>query len=127
MAIISQDIRDNQESEGRISNFLKQYGIGKLLLKCGAGKEKGICITAIFRYLLCLMFSDRSMYMQIATGRFAEGYSKNTVYRFLNSCKTNWERFTILLSESLFLTTAPTKRQAISIPNLLQRYSTMFR
>ena len=45
------------------------------------------------------MFSDRSMYMQIATGRFAEGYSKNTVYRFLNSIKTNWERFTILLSE----------------------------
>jgi len=51
MAIISQDIRDNQECEGRISNFLKQYGIGKLLLKCGAGKEKGICIAAIFRYL----------------------------------------------------------------------------
>ena len=101
MAIISQDIRDNQECEGRISNFLKQYGIGKLLLKCGAGKEKGICIVAIFRYLLCLMFSDRSMYMQIATGRFAEGYSKNTVYRFLNSCKTNWERFTILLSERI--------------------------
>ncbi len=101
MAIISQDIRDNQECEGRISNFLKQYGIGKLLLKCGAGKEKGICIAAIFRYLLCLMFSDRSMYMQIATGRFAEGYSKNTVYRFLNSCKTNWERFTILLSERI--------------------------
>ena len=81
MAIISQNIRDNQECEGRISNFLKQFGIGKLLLKCGAGKEKGICIVAIFRYLLCLMFSDRSMYMQIETGRFVEGYSKNTVYR----------------------------------------------
>ena len=101
MAIITQNIRDNQECEGRISNFLKQFGIGKLLLKCGAGKEKGICIAAIFRYLLCLMFSDRSMYMQIETGRFVEGYSKNTVYRFLNSIKTNWERFTILLSEKI--------------------------
>ena len=90
--------------EGRISNFLKRFGIGKLLVKCGAGKEKGICIVAIFRYLMCLMFSDRSMYMQIATGRFAEGYSKNTVYRFLNSCKTNWERFTVLLSERIINT-----------------------
>ena len=101
MAIISQNTRDYQECEGRISNFLKKYGIGKLLLKCGAGKEKGICIVALFRYLMCLMFSDRSMYMQIATGRFTEGYSKNTVYRFLNSCKTNWERFTVLLSERI--------------------------
>lgn len=101
MAIISQDIRDNQEREDRISYFLKKYSIGKLLVKCGAGKEKGICIVAIFRYLLCLMFSDRSMYMQLTTKRFAEGYSKNTVYRFLNSCKTNWERFTVLLSERI--------------------------
>ena len=89
---------------GRISNFLERFDIGKLLVKCGAGKEKGICIVAIFRYLMCLMFSDRSMYMQIATGRFAEGYSKNTVYRFLNSCKTNWERFTVLLSERIINT-----------------------
>ena len=101
MAIISQDIRDNQEREDRISYFLKKYSIGKLLVKCGAGKEKGICIVAIFRYLLCLMFSDRSMYMQLTTKRFEEGYSKNTVYRFLNSCKTNWERFTVLLSERI--------------------------
>lgn len=101
MAIISQNTGDYQECEGRISNFLKKYGIGKLLLKCGAGKEKGISVVALFRYLMCLMFSDRSMYMQIATGRFTEGYSKNTVYRFLNSCKTNWERFTVLLSERI--------------------------
>ena len=50
MAIISQDIRDNQEREDRISYFLKKYSIGKLLVKCGADKEKGICIVAIFRY-----------------------------------------------------------------------------
>lgn len=101
MDIISQNTKDYQERENRISKFFKDYGVGKLLLKCGAGKEKGISVIAIFRYLMCLMFSDRSMYMQIATGRFIENYSKNTVYRFLNSCKTNWERFTILLSERI--------------------------
>ena len=101
MSIISQKIEENQECNNRISNFFSQYSIGKLLLKCGAGKEKGICIVAIFKYLMCLMFSDRSMYMQITTGRFSENYSKNTVYRFLNSVKTNWERFTVLLSEKI--------------------------
>ena len=52
----------------------------------------------IFRYLLCLIFSDRSMYMQMKTDTFQEFFSKNTVYRFLNSMKTNWFRFTTLLS-----------------------------
>ena len=52
----------------------------------------------IFRYLFCLVFSDRSMYMQKKTDSFEEAFSKNTVYRFLNSPKTNWLRFTTLLS-----------------------------
>ena len=50
---------------------------------------------------MCLMFSDRSMYMQITTKRFKEDYSKNTVYRFLNNSRINWERFTTMLSERI--------------------------
>lgn len=72
-----------------------------MLRKCGAGKEKGIAVVRIFRYLLCLMFSDRSMYMEITTKRFKEDYSKNTVYRFLNNSRINWERFTTMLSERI--------------------------
>lgn len=101
MIIIPQGYKSNQECESRISKFLSTYEIGKLLRKCGAGKEKGIEIVQIFRYLLCLIFSDRSMYMQIATDRFKEDYSKNTVYRFLNNRRTNWERFTTMLSERI--------------------------
>jgi hypothetical protein len=47
------------------------------------------------------MFSDRSMYMQIRTGRLTENFSKNTVYRLLNNSKIHWERFTTLLSERI--------------------------
>ena len=46
-----------------------------------------------------MVFSDRSMYMQIKTNAFKTSFSKNTVYRFLNSAKTNWLRFTTLFSE----------------------------
>lgn len=101
MSIISQKQIDRQEAESRISFFFKNYGVVKLLAKCGAVKEKGIAVNAVFRYLFCLMFSDRSMYMQIRTDRFTEGFSKNTVYRFLNSAKIHWERFTSLLSERI--------------------------
>ncbi len=52
----------------------------------------------VFRFLFCMMFSDRSFYMQMKAGTFGEGFSKNTIYRFLNNVRTNWQRFTTLLS-----------------------------
>ena len=64
-------------------------------------KEKGVPVLDIFKYKLCNAFSDRSMYMQQKTGSFKESFSKNTFYRFLNSPKTNWLRFTSLLSKAV--------------------------
>ncbi len=92
----------NQEKRNEISdsvtNFFKEFQIGKLLFQCNAGKMKGVPVMNIFRYLFCLIFSDRSMYMQRKTGVFEEGFCKNTVYRFLNNARINWQRFTTLLS-----------------------------
>lgn len=67
-------------------------------IPCNAGKMKGIPVVDIFRYLLCLIFSGRSMYMQRKTGMFDGYFCKNTAYRFLNNAKINWLRFTTLLS-----------------------------
>ena len=39
--------------------------------------------------------------MQQRTGSFTEQFSKNTFYRFLNSVKTNWLRFTSLLAADI--------------------------
>ena len=55
----------------------------------------------VFRFLFCMMFSDRSFYMQMKTGTFGEGFSKNTIYRFLDNARTNWQRFTTLLSADI--------------------------
>lgn len=84
-----------------ISSFFCTFGVGKLLRKCNAQKEKGVPVLDIFKYKLCNVFSDRSMYMQQKTGSFKESFSKNTFYRFLNSPKTNWLRFTTLLSKKV--------------------------
>ena len=101
MTIIPQNHIENQETESAISRFLKNYRIGELLYKCQAGKAKGVSVIDIFRYLLSLVFCDRSMYMQIVTNRFTEVFGKNTVYRFLENSRTNWERFTVLLSAKI--------------------------
>lgn len=82
-------------------HFFSTFRIGNLLHKCNAQKEKGVPVIDIFKYKLCNVFADRSMYMQQKTGSFKESFSKNTFYRFLNSPKTNWLRFTTLLSKKV--------------------------
>ena len=92
---------DQREISATLKRFYAEYGVAGLLRACRGEKQKGISAFRIFQYLLCLVFSDRSMYMQMVTGRFTEGFCKNTVYRFLSSAKTNWERFVLLLSERI--------------------------
>ena len=99
-SILPQD-QDGQDLFNAISSFFCTFGIGNLLRKCNAQKETGVPILDIFKYKLCNVFSDRSMYMQQKTGSFRESFSKNTFYRFLNSPKTNWLRFTTLLSKKV--------------------------
>jgi len=69
---------------------MKRFHIGRLLFQCNAGKEKGIPVMDIFRYLFCMIFSDRSIYMQMKTGTFEAAFSKNTIYRFMNDARINW-------------------------------------
>ena len=98
MSSIPRNAEKENEIFDSVTGFFKEFHVGKLLFQCNAGKMKGIPVMDIFRYLLCLVFSGRSMYMQRKTGTFTGGFSKNTVYRFLNNTKTNWLRFTTLLS-----------------------------
>lgn len=92
---------DQREISATLEKFYADYGVAGLLRACRGEKQKGFSAFGIFQYLLCLVFSDRSMYMQLVTGRFAEAFGKNTVYRFLSAAKTNWERFVMMLSERI--------------------------
>ena len=92
---------DQREISATLEKFYGDYGVAGLLRACRGEKQKGVSAFRIFQYLLCLVFSDRSMYMQLVTRRFAEAFCKNTVYRFLSAAKTNWERFVLQLSERI--------------------------
>ena len=98
---------DEKELFNAISSFFSRFKIGNLLRACNAQKEKGVPVTRIFKYKLCNVFTGRSMYMQQRTGSFRESFSKNTFYRFLNSTKTNWLKFTTLLSKAVADTIEP--------------------
>ena len=60
--------------------------------------------TTIFEVFLAVfqnVFADRSMYRQMKTGKWDHDFSKNTVYRFRDCVKIQWERFTALLSAAV--------------------------
>ena len=101
MSSIPHSEENQNEISNSVTNFMNKFQIGKLLFKCNAGKAKGIPVIEVFRYLFCLIFSNRSMYMQRKTGTFDGSFCKNTVYRFLNNAKINWFRFTTLLSSRI--------------------------
>ncbi|MCM1561193.1 MAG: transposase, partial [Butyrivibrio sp.] len=64
MSSIPQKTADGNNVSDFATKFMKRFHLGKLLFQCNAGKEKGIPVMDIFRYLFCMMFSDRSIYMQ---------------------------------------------------------------
>ena len=99
--------QDEKELYNAISSFFCKFHIGDLLRKCNAQKEKGVPVIQIFKYKLCNVFADRSMYMQQKTGSFKESFSKNTFYRFMNSARTNWLKFTTRLSKAVIDTLEP--------------------
>ena len=101
MSSIPHSEENENEISNSVTNFMNRFQIGKLLFKCNAGKAKGIPVIEVLRYLFCLIFSNRSIYMQRKTGTFDGSFCKNTVYRFLNNAKINWFRFTTLLSSRI--------------------------
>ncbi len=101
MSILSQFTTNENKVIDCVERFFSKHHIGKLLAKCNGTKEKGVPAISILRYKLGNIFTSGSMYMQQRTGSFKESFSKNTFYRFLNSGKTNWLRFTSLLSATI--------------------------
>ena len=91
----AEDLRDSMDAASR---FLNRFSAVKLLGECGAYKEKGVPVSVILLYIFNLMFSPMSMYYQIKMRAFHEGFSKNTVYRFLGNIHMNWHQFLLRLS-----------------------------
>ena len=101
MSIISQDNTNEVAIFDCVQRFFSSHKVGSLLKKCNGTKEKGVPAISLLKYKLSNVFVGRSMYMQQRTGSFKEDFCKNTFYRFLNSTKTNWLRFTSSLASQI--------------------------
>lgn len=98
MKSITQDNQNDKKISASICKFFKKYKIYSCLKAANAYKNKGISVIEIFQYLFCLIFENRSMYMNMLMNKENKLFSKDTVYRFLNASHINWIRFTSLLA-----------------------------
>lgn len=101
MSIISQDNTNEVAILDCVQRFFSSHKVVSLLKKCNGTKEKGVPAISLLKYKLSNVFVGRSMYIQQRTGSFKEDFCKNTFYRFLNSSKTNWLRFTSSLASEI--------------------------
>ena len=101
MSSIPQNHSNEKALVDCVQRFFSKHHVGQLLARCNGTKEKGVSPVSLLRYKLSNIFVGKSMYMQQRTCSFKEDFSKNTFYRFLNSTKTNWLRFTSLLAADI--------------------------
>jgi len=98
---ITQATQDDKQISKSIKRFFTRFHISSALKASNAYKKKGIPVSEIFQYLFLLIFSNRSMYMNLITGRNTPVFAKDTVYRFMKMIQINWIRFTTVLSSRI--------------------------
>ena len=98
---ITQVTQNDKQISKSIKNFFARFRISSALKASNAYKKKGIPVIEIFQYMFLLIFSNRSMYMNLLTGRNTPGFAKDTVYRFMKMVQINWIRFTTILASRI--------------------------
>lgn len=94
---ITQDNQNDNQISASIRRFFTRFHLSSALKAANAYKAKGIPVIEIYQYLFLLIFSNRSMYMSMLTGRNIPTFAKDTVYRFMKMFQINWIRFTSVL------------------------------
>ena len=94
---ITQDNQNDNQISKTIRKFFTRFRVASALKSAGAYHKKGTPVIQIYQYLFLLIFSNRSMYMNLVSGRNLPSFAKDTVYRFMKTSQINWIRFTTIL------------------------------
>ena len=98
---ITQANQNDKQISKSIKRFFTRFHISSALKASNAYKKKGFPVVEVFQYLFLLIFSNRSMYMSLITGKNSPGFAKDTVYRFMKMIQINWLHFTTLLASRI--------------------------
>jgi len=98
MTTITENSLNENTLHKNILGFFKKYNVGRILKMSNAYKSKGVPVVSVLSYLVELVFTKKSMYMNMLNGSNTAGFAKDVVYRFLNATFINWTTFLLNLA-----------------------------
>ncbi len=87
---------------GVFANSFSEFKIGSLLNQSGISKTKGATPLAVFTIIFNLAFTGKNFFQGIVKNKNVS-IGKDAVYNFLNTPKYNWRRFTLMLSNKIYI------------------------
>jgi len=100
MTIVPQQNTNEKQIISVINKFFKDFRIGALLKQSNFFKESGVPCLQVLKYLFRLIFTGKSLFIALDSEDKPE-FSKNVVYRLLNSVRYNWHKFLLLLASTV--------------------------
>ena len=69
MKSIAFDEGKGKQISKRIREFFNRYHLREILRKSNAYKQQGVSVMTIMSYLFCLVFRNRSMFLDMQSGK----------------------------------------------------------
>ena len=91
--------KDFEAFESRFTTFFSKINLKSLLKECGVNKIKGIDAFLVFKFIFSTIFTGLSLLRREKEEDDAP--SKNTVSRFMTSCKADWSKLTCRVSAAI--------------------------
>lgn len=105
MNIIPENYYSDKTLIANIDSFFKKYNVSSLLKQSNFNKSKGFSCINIIKYMFLLVFKGKNLYRMLESKHNFLPFSKDVIYRFLNSVYFNWEKFLMLFSSSVIINT----------------------
>ena len=98
MTSIQEMMYEGKQCDDKINGFFRTNGVRKILNGISGYKSKGVPAAQVMLYLVGLVFTKKSMYMNMRNKTNDPGFGKDVVYRFLNSAYINWSMYLLKLA-----------------------------
>lgn len=101
MNIVAHNHQSRELLSSKISRFLEEFHVGRILKACNAYKVRGFSVKDVFHVAFENAFSSKSFFQKQRESSTSIPFAKDTFYRFMNSSNINWRKFTLRLSSAV--------------------------
>lgn len=101
MNIVAHNHQSRELLSSKISRFLEEFHVGRILKACNAYKVRGFSVKDVFQVAFENAFSSKSFFQKQREYSTSIPFAKDTFYRFMNSSSINWRKLTLQLSSAV--------------------------